>query len=246
MREREPVYAGKSLRAWLREARHSPRSVAAERAVRRIGTNAIPTLLEMLCEKDSSEPNKLESLWLRYISSHTSLPTWFRFPGWYWVLYENREALATRGFTILGADAQQAVPALMQIYERNISPSSRLETGLSLIAIGPAGRVATPLFLRDASSSNRVVRRVAVETLPHVKSEPKLIVPVLVNSLKDTDDEVRFTAAIGIAWFGDDARQAVPAMLPLLNDSNSAVREAVSVTLEFIDPEAAAKAGVKR
>ena len=59
-REREPVYQGKGLRVWLSEnyyawaRRDGQAQDLAESAIRRIGTNAIPALLNMLRKKDSS------------------------------------------------------------------------------------------------------------------------------------------------------------------------------------------------
>ena len=246
LREREPVYAGKSLRAWLREYDGSwPRSTAAEAAIRQIGTNAIPTLLKILCEKNSISTSKLGDFWGRHISRHRSLPTWVRYPGWYLALTGNRNSLATVGFKVLGADAQQAVPALIQIYERNISPASQQETSLSLIGIGPAGRVAIPSFLRGAASPNQEVRRVAVVALSALHAEPQLVVPALVKSLSDTNDVIRLMAVQGLQLFGPDAQQAIPAVVPLLTDSNLAVRLRAADALKAISPEAAAGAGSK-
>jgi len=45
--------------------------------------------------------------------------------------------------------------------------------------------------------------------------------------------------------FGPDAQLAIPAVVPLLTDSNFAVRLRAADALKAIDPEAAAKAGVK-
>jgi len=45
--------------------------------------------------------------------------------------------------------------------------------------------------------------------------------------------------------FGPDARIAVPALVELLNDPDLEVRGRATNALKAIDPEAAAKAGVK-
>jgi HEAT repeat protein len=63
--------------------------------------------------------------------------------------------------------------------------------------------------------------------------------------LSDTNFTVRVGAARGLGRFGADAHQAVPALVGLLSDANPFVRDAVSNALKEIDPEAAAKAGVK-
>jgi HEAT repeat protein len=152
---------------------------------------------------------------------------------------------AQLGFRILGADAKQAVPALMKLYERNISHSSQNATGHSLTAIGPAARMAIPLFVRGTASSDADVRRNAVEALMEIHAEPQLVVPALVKSLSDTNYSVRMLATIGLGYFGTNAQQAVPALVPMLSDPDLDIRRTAAYDLEAIDPGAAAKAGVK-
>ena len=45
--------------------------------------------------------------------------------------------------------------------------------------------------------------------------------------------------------FGSDAKTAVPALVDLLKDPDADVRKEAGSALKAIDPEAAAKAGVK-
>jgi hypothetical protein len=76
VRDREPVYQGKRLSVWLREASMGSENqsfavwlpeasanpaahLRACQAVRQFGTNATPTLLEMVRQKDSSLVSKL-------------------------------------------------------------------------------------------------------------------------------------------------------------------------------------------
>jgi HEAT repeat protein len=251
-REPEPVYQGKALREWLRqyrlvlsagdEERVQARNMA-EGAVRHIGTNAIPSLLKMLGKKDSSIVAKMVGLWNRH---YYSIPVWARHPGW----YRNQAAFlnenAALGFKILAADAQQAVPALIRLYEQNISVHSQAATSRALIAIGPAAqRMAIPSFLRGAGSSNAPVREVAVWALSEIDTEPRLVVPRLVNALNDTNFVIRMVAAGGLGRLGTNSQRAVPALLLLLSDPSLDVRPEVTNALKAIDPEAAARVGVK-
>jgi HEAT repeat protein len=290
--EREPVYQGKGLRAWLGEyydwgfssstvARNGRN--AAEAAVRQIGTNAIPTLLDMLRKKDSPLVTKLIPVWSRHVARTPYLPMWVAFPSWYQVHAEVLNHQASMGFEILRTNARPAVPALINLYEENISPSSQNYVSRSLIAIGPdATRAAIPSFLRGTASPNVLVRKNAVMALSQVHDEPSLVVstlakslndnnvtirvsaawglgafgrevrqaislaePVLTQALCDPDGTVRGTAACSLQHFGAEAKQAVPALLELLKDKDMYARGAAAGALEQIDPEAAAKAGVK-
>jgi hypothetical protein len=112
LREREPVYQGKGLRVWLKEARQEKRQAIqqgkAEAAVRQIGTNAIPTLLDMLRKRDSLLAGKSLNLLKRHPREFARLPAWLRERLFVWLDWNddgNVKSEAERGFEILGADA---------------------------------------------------------------------------------------------------------------------------------------------
>src|SRR5690349_4235483 len=54
LRPTEPSYAGHSLSYWLRRTYHPDPSISgqAEEAIRSIGTNAVPMLIQWLSERD--------------------------------------------------------------------------------------------------------------------------------------------------------------------------------------------------
>jgi HEAT repeat protein len=62
-------------------------------------------------------------------------------------------------------------------------------------------------------------------------------VPALIESLKDRSDQVRVSAAIGLASFGDQAKDAIPALQALQRDPDAKVREVATIALSRIDPE---------
>jgi HEAT repeat protein len=83
-----------------------------------------------------------------------------------------------------------------------------------------------------------------VTALTEMKLEPRLVVPVLVDSLNDPRWTVRDSAARGLARIGPAARQAIPALVQSLNDTNSFVHRSITYALKQIDPVAAANAGI--
>jgi HEAT repeat protein len=254
--EREPVYQRKPLRVWLSEY-HEHFSTGMEEGVKarelaknallKIGTNAIPTLLKMVAQKDSFVVNKLVALWEgRSIREVPYLPAWVRFPHWYSNQAEFQNEEAALGFELLGADAQQAVPALLGIYERGISPESQGATCRALSAIGPGAlRLGIPSFLGRATNSDAAVRSIAVEALAGVDAQPREVVPALVKALSDTAPIIRVYAARGLGRWGTNAQDAVPTLVLFLRDPLPHLRFAATNALKAIDPEAAAKAGVK-
>jgi HEAT repeat protein len=84
-----------------------------------------------------------------------------------------------------------------------------------------------------------------VLALSGVDVEPQQVVPALVNALSDTNWFTRLMAAKGLGHLGTNAQQAAPALVPMLSDPNAMVRRGATYALKAIDPEAAAKAGVK-
>jgi len=72
-------------------------------------------------------------------------------------------------------------------------------------------------------------------------------IPAFITNLKSTNAVLRAATAEATLELQDPSwnRGLVPALLPLLRDDDLRVRNAASQALKRIDPEAAAKAGVK-
>ena len=130
----DPVYHGKKLSGWLQTyASTSPNGVGSpewlqtDGAVRHIGTNAIPYLLQLLREKDSSLTLRMVALAKRQriIKIHF-IPASTR----------NREA--SMAFLALSHAAKDAVPELIKIYNEDSSPESKRAIEDVFSWIGPA------------------------------------------------------------------------------------------------------------
>jgi HEAT repeat protein len=219
---REPVYQGKSLSLWLRSYNLDGDSPEVDDAVRMMGTNVIPTLLGMLQAEDSRLRQALAALGFHYPPA------------------EAQHMRAEKGLSALGADASNAVPALIEIYEQNTSPTARRAAANALVEIGPTAKQAIPALIKSATSTNSEVRAFALYTLGRMALEPELVDPVLIRALRDPDREVRYQAACGLANFafmGGDARPAVAALIGALQDSYMGVRSGAAHALGYIHSE---------
>jgi HEAT repeat protein len=94
---------------------------------------------------------------------------------------------------------------------------------------------STDELIKDLSSAQDRDRLIAARLLPQRKGDVAQIVPALIECLKDKNDDVRWSAAIGLGSFCEDARDAVPALQAAEHDRDRRIREAASVALSRID-----------
>jgi HEAT repeat protein len=106
---------------------------------------------------------------------------------------------------------------------------------LCLLACAGCGKKTDDL-IADLKSPQEGDRVKAARLLQQRKGEPAKVVPALIDALKDTDGDVRWSAAIGLGYFGDQAKDAIPALRELHNDPDARVREGAGVALSRIDP----------
>lgn len=107
---------------------------------------------------------------------------------------------------------------------------------MCLLACSGCARRSTDQLIVDLKSAQEAVRLRAVRLLPQRKGDAEKIVPALAESLQDRDGDVRWSAAIGLGYFGESAASAIPALQAAEHDSDARVREAAAVALARIDP----------
>ena len=243
-RSREPVFEGRALTSWLNHhvassdatpPYGSPGWKKADEALRSIGTNGIPTLLQMIRAKDPP-PLVLKLLLLagRY--------PWTRI---HYRYAEPRNEEAEYAFEILGTNAVSAVPALIEIYEQGVSPLSQSCASLALAHIGPGAQAALPALIRRFTHTNDEVRSDAVRAVTHIGGEDRVLMPALTRALKDSYLNVRWNALNGLSRFGSRARSAVPEILKMMNDpgmlGSESITQQVATALWRIAPEKVGK-----
>jgi len=231
----EPVYEGQPLTYWLEHyfpvASRPPGGSGlmlpdpqAVRAIRLIGTNAIPTLLRLTRAQDSrpkTEP-------LSTTRNQELVPVRL---GW------GQTQWARIGFSVLGAAASNAVPALIEIFNAKLSRSSQEAAASALGSIGPPAQRAAPALAHNLADTNSFAHLECVRALGRIQAEPQLVVPALVNCLNDSHPGVRQLAIEGLGQFGADAEPAVPALLEIC-DRNTVESPHAATALGLIGPAA--------
>jgi HEAT repeat protein len=132
-----------------------------------------------------------------------------------------------------------AVPAVIEIYEARISPSSERWATYTLGAIG--GEQAFFALLRGTTNSNSQTRQNCLIALPGAHAEPELTVWALTNAFADPDAEVRLWACNRLGLVGREAYEArakaMPALDKLLQDPNASVRVEADAVLKKVQAQ---------
>lgn len=109
---------------------------------------------------------------------------------------------------------------------------------LCLLLAAGCGR-STADLVTQANAEKPVDRLHAVHDLRERTGDSEVVIPALVEKLKDSNTYVRRDAARSLGRFGSGAREAVPALKILLRDREPSVRRAATQALTQIDPTAA-------
>jgi len=230
-REPEPVVQGKRLGHWLKgyQKGMNPQARAkADEIIRQTGTNAIPTLLRMLRRRDP----ELKS-WLIKVMRGQHLVRVNIIPD------HDRHYQAALAFAQLGAAGRVAIPALIRIFDEDISPSSRFWSINALGSIGSSASNAVHFLISATTNSTTEVRLTSISALAEIRAEPELTVAALTNVLNDQEFMVRYYAVLALENLGAEAKEAVPALKRLLNDPDRSVRQRAAAALNKIERAAA-------
>jgi hypothetical protein len=243
-----------------------PKTTSAVEAVRHIGTNGLPWLMKWISAKEPpawqlklTTANSRLPRWVRL----RLLPSLFGINSYY-----AHRRMALDGFLILGPVASPAVPALLQMVGSSSGDSpakgalgsigtAGLAQTLGVLtnrAGAPAVRAAAADWLRVNPEFGRAavvpaleqclrekdakVAKAAAHALVRLSAEPEPVVPFFIKLLQTGDILSRCDAAENLGAFREKARDAVPALVTALNDSDWYVRRAATKALFLIAPEA--------
>ena len=115
-----------------------------------------------------------------------------------------------------------------------------------LAALGPQAKAAVPALLAALKEKDDQLFGPVAGALAKIEADPELAIPALIRCLVTDDGRGRADVVEALEEYGPKAKAAVPALVKLLADRSSKdIIVAVPKALKRIDPEAAAKAGVK-
>jgi HEAT repeat protein len=98
------------------------------------------------------------------------------------------------------------------------SPKVRRQVVLTLRQLGPAAQPAVPQLVEALDNQNSDFRILVIESFRPIISDVSELLKPLLKATKDSDREVRRTAAYEIGEIGETAQEAVPALFLMIED----------------------------
>jgi HEAT repeat protein len=241
----EPVYQGKTLTQWLKQLddgdafgissssrpTFTRKQTEAAEAIRAIGTNALPFLMEDIHAHPSEKAAAFKVK--REIDSIT---TWFfrgrlNLGGLGEITSEDRVRWrAAQGLSALGPLVKPAIPELTRLLFTNYFHSSIKEAAYALAGIGPEG-VAV---LTNAPGKEEWSGMCAIWALGQHLATGTNAIPFLINATTSSSEGTACGAIQVLGLFHIDPEHVIPALKSALSSSNSAVRgDAARALAEF-------------
>jgi hypothetical protein len=159
-----------------------------------------------------------------------------------------------------GPEAEPAIPALILLLNDpksavRIDDDIRPTASKALGEIGPKAKAALPALRNLLTNNDAYLRIVTAVAIWRIDGDVTNTLPVLIQGLTQVDEGSKGEVADGIGEMGPRAKAAVPALLhelnlppspdEFLNSNREFENQFITNALKKIDPEAAAKAGVK-
>ena len=217
----EPSYNGKPLSEWLLILKIGQTSTGervetpvAEEAIRQMGTNAIPTLLDILGATSGNKERVLgraKSKGFRDMFHNKNVPL------------DDLRDTAVQGFGILGTNAVSAIPQINKLFRdwETCSPAAQ-----ALAELGSEGCAALTNGLHNPNADIRGVTIWAIGEKSSIDSNT--ITRLMISCLNDPQNREDAARYLG----GKDPAVAIPALIPLLDeDTNFPVIEGASRAL---------------
>jgi hypothetical protein len=260
LRDREPVYQGKSLSQWLEKydrVEDIGKTLPIDEAIRAVGTSGLPYIIRSyLRHTDSGKITRLTEQFERlpilkklfYNADQNKAREIRRF---------SRAMLALKA---LGSGAEPLIPEFQRLLEYQ---ETRYKALMGLYCMGP---VSIPALQEACRNTNAWVRANAALILNKMRAGRWAEFPRdegygtglrlgygsssddcgwMVENLESPDPAIRRANIDALRFFGASYTNGVPALVKALEDGDGGVAHAASEALKAIDPAAAALAGVQ-
>src|SRR5688572_14288763 len=200
VRSTEPRHEGKSLTSWLRSYEPDGEEMPAhvQHAIRRMGTDALPRLLELLQERPFVAKQKIYS----FLNDQVGLDLSDDFLAW--------KARSVQALQALGPTAKPALPELTRL----LHDPDHENCFVAAEVLPHLGPEATPTLVGALSSTNSEVRYSGVWGLSYSGSNGEPAIQLLLERLSDASEEfsVRMGSVRAVGKIGKQPEKVVPVL----------------------------------
>jgi HEAT repeats len=219
--KRQPHYAGRTLGYWVFQCADDSE---AEKAVRAIGTNALPYLLDWI---PRGRPLWKENLCHAISKVYGGLD--YGILGRFYHSEDMRFSAVLQAFAKLGDTARPAVPELIR---RLQDPKPEVWSG-AMLALGYEGKDGLPPLIESLMNQTNSFefRRYALSSLRHERANISPAIPALVKCLQDKNPRNAADSAMLLGGLGLGPDFVVPALTNCLQSSDQSLRWAAAHAL---------------
>ena len=242
--EKEPEYNGKKLSEWLDGyqtgvAMESPtQEREAIKAIRTIGTNALPCLLNWVRRRDvptwqvraAEQCHRLGLDWLQRF-------VWSR---------KRQTKYAWAALRILGSNARGAIPEVTRIAVESQSSDVVLTALEFLSANGPDAVPALLKVIDRGKGERRGWSMHFIREMPNLGTNGPAVVATLLKCLQEQDEDAAASAALALGEVGLQTKEVVPALAAQLQDNRRMVRYSATRALGSLANDRSAIAELRK
>jgi hypothetical protein len=240
---KEPVYRGKTLTQWLKQLddgeadgissgrlpSFTGAQTEAAEAIRAIGTNALPFMMDDIHASPSEKAMRIQLhrgwAWVdrRFLRGMVALSD---------VTSEDQARWrAAQGLSALGPLAKPAVPELSRLLFTNYFHSSIKEAAYALAGIGPEG---IAVLTNAVQPTNEWSGMCAIWALGQHPAAGTNAIPFLITATTSSSEGTACGAIQVLGLFHTDAEHVIPALTNALNSPKASVRgDAARALAEF-------------
>ena len=239
--DREPSYKGKRLSEWVEIYEHdaegearsadTPACRAAVEAVRHMSDKVLPRALKLIRYEKPNWKNEVERAMEHRLDVRSWCPVWIWHP-----FYGEPSNEGLVYFQMLGPEASAAVPELVRTINKGKAPRFLAPVSdRAMYALSCIGKEGLPPLMEMLADPRSPYRRRAVYAIKDMNHQPEVALPalpLLIESLNDTDSEVASAAAMALGNLAMVADTSVRALAGSLQNPDDYVRRCAAESLE--------------
>lgn len=253
---KEPVYQGKTLTQWLKQLDDGQafgisssqlptptrRQVEAAEAIRAIGAEALPLLMQDL---HSTAPTNVVQFSFRKTVNDVVERVLHKRPFFEDGITETDRVhwRAAQGLAALGPIAKPEIPELKRLLYTNFWHSSIKEAAYALSTIGPEGVAILTNAVGPTTEWSGMCAIWALGQHPAVGSN---VIPFLMSATSSPSEGTACGSLQALGLIHTDGQHVIPVLSNALNSGNISIRQSAAFALGHFGPEAASTAPLLR